>query len=91
MPCACGTILDLLREIVDQLVDELELTAEDLYPARGFTAFTDLFQLYAAVNMPALKDRPQILCPCRGFDRVADMWSAIRGGDVLTFPSLSML
>jgi hypothetical protein len=25
---------------------------EDLYPAKGFTAFTDLFQLYTAVNVP---------------------------------------
>ena len=46
-----------------KLVDELELTCEDLYSGRGFTAFTDLFQLYAAVNMPKLKDRPQ--SPCR--------------------------
>ena len=73
----------LLHEIVNQLVDELELTAEDLYPGKGFTAFTDLFQLYAAVNVPRLKDRPQIPLPARAFDRVPDMWSAIRNGDVL--------
>jgi polyphosphate kinase len=76
---------DLPREIVAKLVDELELTSEDLYSGRGFTAFTDLFQLYAAVNMPKLKDRPQTAVPVPGFERAADMWSAIRGGDVLTF------
>ena len=76
---------DLPHEIVHQLVDELELTAEDLYPGKGFTAFTDLFQLYAAVNVPRLKDRPQIPLPVPAFDRVPDMWNAIRNGDVLVF------
>jgi len=33
------------KEIVAQLVEELELSSEDLYPGKGFTAFTDLFQL----------------------------------------------
>src|SRR6185503_16225485 len=69
---------DLPHEIVHQLVDELELTAEDLYPGKGFTAFTDLFQLYTAVNVPRLKDRPQIPLPVPAFDRVPDMWNAIR-------------
>ena len=36
---------DLPKEIVTQLVEELELSSEDLYPGKGFTAFTDLFQL----------------------------------------------
>ena len=35
----------LAKEIVAQLVEELELSSEDLYPGKGFTAFTDLFQL----------------------------------------------
>jgi polyphosphate kinase len=76
---------DLPHEIVTKLVDELELTSEDLYSGRGFTAFTDLFQLYVAVNIPKLKDRPQTALPVPGFERAADMWSAIRSGDVLTF------
>jgi polyphosphate kinase len=76
---------DLPHEIVSQLVDELDLTAEDLYPGKGFTAFTDLFQLYAAVNLPRLKDRPQVPLPVPAFDRAADMWGAIRSGDVLVF------
>ena len=50
---------ELPKEIVGQLVEELELGVEDLYPGTGFTAFTDLFQLYAAINAPRLKDRPQ--------------------------------
>ena len=76
---------DLPHEIVNQLVDELELTAEDLYPGKGFTAFTDLFQLYAAVNVPRLKDRPQMPLPVPAFERAPDLWSAIRSGDVLVF------
>ena len=76
---------ELPKEIVAQLVEELELGAEDLYPGTGFTAFTDLFQLYAAVNAARLKDRPQSPVPITAFDRAPDVWSAIRGGDVLVF------
>ena len=77
---------DLPREIVAKLVDELELTSEDLYPGRGFTAFTDLFQLYAAVNLPT-SERPAAdgRCRCRRSSARPDIWSAIRGGDVLAF------
>ena len=39
---------ELAKEIVAQLVEELELSSEDLYPGKGFTAFTDLFQLSGA-------------------------------------------
>ena len=76
---------DLPLETVTQLVEELELTREDLYPGKGFTAFTDLFQLYSAVNLPRLKDRPQAPLPVPAFERASDIWSAIRNGDVLTF------
>ena len=76
---------DIPVEIVTQLVEELELTREDLYPGKGFTAFTDLFQLYTAVNLPRLKDRPQAPVPVPAFERAADIWSAIRSGDVLAF------
>lgn len=76
---------DLPVETVAQLVEELELTGEDLYPGKGFTAFTDLFQLYAAVNVPRLKDRPQAPLPVSAFERAPDIWSAIRNGDVLVF------
>ena len=76
---------DLPVEIVTQLVEELELTREDLYPGKGFTAFTDLFQLYGAVNLPRLKDRPHAPLPVPAFERAPDIWSAIRNGDVLAF------
>lgn len=76
---------ELPKEIVGQLIEELELGAEDLYPGTGFTAFTDLFQLYAAVNAPRLKDRPQSPLAVSAFERAPDVWSAIRAGDVMAF------
>jgi polyphosphate kinase len=76
---------DLPREIVVQLIEELELGAEDLYPGTGFTAFTDLFQLYAAVNAPRLKDRPRTPLAIPPFDRAQDIWSAMRAGDLMVF------
>ena len=76
---------DLPKELLTQLVEELELSGEDLYPGKGFTAFTDLFQLYATVNIPRLKDRVQapLSVPC--FDRTPDIWNAIRNEDSIIF------
>ena len=74
---------DLPKELLTQLMEELELTGEDLYPARGFTAFTDLLQLYTAVNVPRLKDRIQPALSLPSFDRGPDIWNAIRNGDVM--------
>ena len=76
---------ELSKEIVGQLVEELELGVEDLYPGTGFTAFTDLFQLYAAINAPRLKDRPQSPLAISALERAPDIWSAIRSGDVMVF------
>lgn len=74
---------DLPKEVLAQLVEELELSGSDLYPGKGFTAFTDLFQLYASVNIPRLKDRVQapLSFPC--FERGSDIWNAIRNGDAM--------
>ena len=56
---------------------------EDLYPGEGFTAFTDLFQLYGAVDLPQHKDQPWTPLPTPAFEQKPDMWSAIREGDIL--------
>ena len=69
--------------VLATLVDELELTADDLYEAQGFIAFADLFQLYAAVDLPRLKDKPLQPHPVPRFETAPDVWSAIRSGDVL--------
>jgi polyphosphate kinase len=76
---------DLPKELLTQLVEELELSGEDLYPGKGFTAFTDLFQLYTIANIPRLKDRVQIPLSVPLFDRTPDIWNAIRTGDVMVF------
>ena len=73
----------LPREILTTLVDELGLSSEDVYESEGFTAFSDLFQLYSAVDLPRVKDRPRPPQPVPAFERAADVWSAIRARDVL--------
>jgi polyphosphate kinase len=74
---------DLPSPLLAMLVDELELGPDDLYAGIGFTAFSDLFQLYAAVDLPRLKDQPLPPRPVPAFESSPDIWSAMRGGDVL--------
>jgi polyphosphate kinase len=74
---------DLPADVLAGLVDELELGPEDLYPGVGFTAFSDLFQLYAAVDLGHLKDPPWPALAVPAFEGAADVWSAIRAGDIL--------
>jgi polyphosphate kinase len=74
---------DLPADLLAMLVDELELAQDDLYAGTGFTAFSDLFQLYAAVDVPRLKDQPLPPRPLPAFDGSADVWGAIRSADVL--------
>jgi len=74
---------DLPPDILATLLDELELQPEDLYEGEGFTAFSDLLQLYSAVDIPRLKDRPLPPHPVPAFEGATDIWSAIRAKDVL--------
>jgi polyphosphate kinase len=74
---------DLPPEVLGTLVNELELTAPDLYEEQGFAAFADLLQLYAAVDRPRLKDRQLVPHPVAAFERAPDVWSAVRAGDIL--------
>lgn len=76
---------DLPKELLNQLVEELELSNADLYSGKGFTAFTDLLQLYHAVNVPRLRDRVQVPLSLPCFERGHDIWNGIRNGDVLVF------
>ena len=68
--------------VLATLVDELELTSDDLYEAQGFIAFADLFQLYAAVDLPRLKDKP--LQPTRATVRDGPDVERDLSGDVLS-------
>ena len=74
---------DLPGDILATLLDELELQPEDLYEGEGFTAFSDLLQLYSAIDIPRLKDRPLPPHPVPAFEGATDIWSAIRAKDVL--------
>jgi polyphosphate kinase len=74
---------DLPPDILATLLDELELSPEDLYEDEGFAAFADLFQLYANLDVPRLKDRPQPAHPVPAFESAPDVWSAIRARDIL--------
>jgi polyphosphate kinase len=74
---------DLDAEVLGTLVNELELDQNDLYPGAAFTAFADLFQLYAAVDEPRLKETPRPPLPVPAFEAASDIWSAIRAGDIL--------
>ena len=74
---------DLPLDILATLLDELELSPEDLCDGEGFTAYSDLFQLYAALDLPRLKDRPLPPQPVPAFENALDIWTAIRAGDVL--------
>jgi polyphosphate kinase len=76
---------EIPKELLTQLIEELELSEEDLYPGKGFTAFTDLFQLYSAVNVSRLKERIQTPLPLPSFERAPDIWNTIRSGDILVF------
>ena len=74
---------DLPAGVLTTLVEELELGPEDLYQGEGFTAFSDLFQLYQAVDLPRLKERPLPPLPVPAFQAVPDVFGAIRAGDIL--------
>ena len=74
---------DLPTNILSLLVDELDLQPSDLYASKGFTAFTDLFQLYAAVDLPQLKDRPLPQLSVPAFERTTSIWQAIQDNDIL--------
>jgi len=62
---------DLPQEILSTLMEELELQPEDLYESEGFTAFSDLLQLYGSLDVPRLKEKPQPPHPVPAFDRRA--------------------
>jgi polyphosphate kinase len=74
---------DLPVDIRATLLDELALEAQDVYEGEGFTAFSDLVQLHAAVDAPRLKERPSPPHRVTAFDNAPDVWSAVRAGDIL--------
>ncbi len=73
----------LSKRIRDILVDELELESEDLYPTEGFTAFSDLIELYDAIDRPDLLDESFPPQPVTTLERSSSIWDAIKKEDIL--------
>ncbi len=72
----------LPEAILGALTKELELEPADLYPSDGPTGLTDLIQLYAALDIPELRDPVWQPAPEPDLE-VPDLFGAIRAGDVL--------
>ncbi len=70
-------------ELLDLLIQELELAAEDLYPTDGFAAFSDLMQLFAQLDLPHLKDPPMPPLPVPQIERGGSIFEAIAKNDIL--------
>lgn len=69
--------------VLDMLIEELELSPEDLYPSDGFAAFSDLTQLYGQLDLPHLKDLPMPPLPVPQLESVHSIFDAIRKHDIL--------
>ncbi|HYF51164.1 MAG TPA: polyphosphate kinase 1 [Planctomycetota bacterium] len=73
----------LPEPILETLVEQLDLKECDLYPTDDMIAFSDLFQLYAALDLPALKDPPFTPQPSPPFQTADHIFAAIREKDIL--------
>ena len=73
----------LSQTLLDTLIEELELAPEDLYPTDGFTAFSDLMQLYAQLDLPHLKDQAMLPLPVPQIEAAATVFDAIAKNDIL--------
>ncbi|WP_306598782.1 polyphosphate kinase 1 [Geothrix sp. 21YS21S-2] len=73
----------LSSTLLDMLIEELELSPEDLYPSEGFAAFSDLLQLYAQLDLPHLKDAPMPPLPVPQLETAPNVFEAIGRHDIL--------
>ena len=73
----------LPESTLDTLVDQLDLKECDLYPSDDMIAFSDLFQLYVALDLPALKDTPFTPQPSPAFQAADHVFAAIREKNIL--------
>ena len=69
--------------LLDLLIEEMELSPEDLYPCSGLTAFSDLMQLYVLLDLPNLKDTPLPPLPVPQLDQIGSIFEAISRNDIL--------
>ena len=70
-------------KVLDLLIDEMELSPEDLYPTTGLTAFSDLMQLYGQLDLPQIKDTPLPPLPAPQLDHGGSIFEAISKNDIL--------
>ena len=73
----------LSQALLETLIKELELEPEDLYPTDGFTAFSDLMQLYSQLDLPHLKDPAMPPVPVPQVEAAPTVFDAIAKNDVL--------
>ncbi|HJV89667.1 MAG TPA: polyphosphate kinase 1 [Holophagaceae bacterium] len=73
----------LSQELLQLLIRELDLAPEDLYPAEGMAAFSDLMQLYQQVDLPHLKDAPLPPLPVPQLEAPGSIFEAISRADIL--------
>jgi polyphosphate kinase len=73
----------LSGDLLQLLIRELDLAPEDLYPAEGMAAFSDLMQLYTQVDLPHLKDAGLPPLPVPQLEGVPTVFEAIAKHDIL--------
>ncbi len=73
----------LSRALLDFLIEELELSPEDLYPTEGFTSFSDLMELYTQLDLPHLKDPPLPPLPVPALEHSETIFEAMAKRDIL--------
>ncbi|GLH68378.1 polyphosphate kinase 1 [Geothrix edaphica] len=73
----------LSAKVLDLLIEEMELSPEDLYPSLGLTAFSDLMQLCGQLDLPHLKDTPLPPLPVPQLDQSGSIFDAISRNDIL--------
>jgi len=69
--------------LLEMLIEELELSPEDLYPTAGFAAFSDLMQIYNQLDLPHLKDQPMPPLPVPQLEGHGSIFEAIAKNDIL--------
>jgi polyphosphate kinase len=69
--------------LLDMLIEELELSPEDLYPTDGFAAFSDLMHIYTQLDLPHLKDPPQPPLPVPQLEGHGNVFEAMAKHDIL--------
>jgi polyphosphate kinase len=70
-------------KVLDLLIEEMDLSPEDLYPTTGLTAFSDLMQLYGQLDLPSLKDSPLPPLPVPQLEQSGSIFDAISRNDIL--------